>query len=249
MSIVKISVVSYLNAQPFVYGIKNSGILKNYSLELDIPSVCAEKLVNNKVDIGLVPIAILPELKQYEILTDHCIGAVKAVGSVVLFSEVELNKIEKIFLDYQSRTSVTLVQILAKKFWKINPQWIKAGKNYEQQINGSSAGVVIGDRTFDLLNKFKFQYDLAEEWKRFTSLPFVFACWVANKKLPVDFKQNFSEAIRYGINHRKDLIEELLKSNKYNTNIADYLNNSISYELDKAKKNGMALFLKYLSEI
>jgi len=248
MSNIKISVVSYLNSKPFVYGIEKSGILKNYSLELDIPSICAEKLIDNKVDIGLVPVAVIPKLKQYEILTDYCIGAIGPVGSVMLYSEVELNKIEKILLDYQSRTSVALVQVLAKKFWKINPQWIKADKNYEQQIIGSTAAVVIGDRTFSLSDKFKYQYDLAEEWNKYTSLPFVFACWVANKKLPDDFKKKFNEAARYGIENRKNLIKELKSNGNYQTDISNYLNNCISYNLDEVKRKAMTRFLNYLSE-
>ena len=116
---IKILAVSYLNAKPFIYGLEHSNLLTNYKLELDIPSVCADKLLNNKVDIGLVPVAIIPFFKDYTILTDYCIGAKGAVGSVMLYSDVPLNEIENIYLDYQSRTSVALVQIIAANYWKI----------------------------------------------------------------------------------------------------------------------------------
>ena len=82
---IKISVVEYLNATPFVYGLLNSGCLNtdDVQIDLDIPSVCAKKLVDRTVDIGLVPVAIIPKLKEHYILTDYCIGADGKVNSVL----------------------------------------------------------------------------------------------------------------------------------------------------------------------
>ncbi|MBA3972463.1 MAG: menaquinone biosynthesis protein, partial [Bacteroidetes bacterium] len=177
MQKIKISVVSYLNSKPFIYGLKHSSLMDQIDLELDIPAVCAQKLKERKVDIGLVPIAILPELTEKYIISDYCIGAVGKVASVMLYSDVPLEEIKFVLLDYQSRTSVALVKVLAKKFWKIKPEWINAGVDYENKISGSMAAVIIGDRTFGLNDKYRYAYDLAEEWQKFTGLPFVFACW------------------------------------------------------------------------
>src|ERR1035437_2307974 len=160
----RISAVSYVNSKPFIYGIQHGGFLKDYSLSLDIPSVCAKKLRTNQVDIGLAPVAIIPELKNYFILPDFCIGANGPVMTVMLYSEVPLKEIKNIFLDYQSRTSIMIVRILAKYFWKISPNWTQATIGYEANINGPTAGVIIGDRNFSLSGKFKYVYDLSEEW-------------------------------------------------------------------------------------
>ena len=70
----KISAVSYINAKPFVLGINESGFLADYELQIDDPATCAEKLLNDQVDIGLVPVAILPDMEEYHLLTDYCIG-------------------------------------------------------------------------------------------------------------------------------------------------------------------------------
>ncbi|MCB0401553.1 MAG: menaquinone biosynthesis protein, partial [Flavobacteriales bacterium] len=172
---VKVSAVSYLNTLPFLYGIKQSGLEQEIDLSLDIPSDCARKLLNDEVDLGLVPVAIIPQLKEHHIISDYCIGADGPVDTVALFSDVPLEEIENIYLDYHSRSSVTLVQLLAKAFWKIKPNWIRAEEGFIDQIQGTTAGVVIGDRTFGLSKKYK--YDLAEAWKAFTGKPFVFAAW------------------------------------------------------------------------
>lgn len=249
MQKIKISVVSYLNSKPFIAGLTHSDLINKIDLQLDIPSVCAQKLIDGKVDLGLIPVAILPQLKEKHIISDYCIGAVGKVASVMLYSEVPLEKITQVLLDYQSRTSVSLVKVLAKNFWKINPQWISAKENFESEIKETTAAVIIGDRTFGLENKYKFSYDLAEEWQKFTSLPFVFACWVANRQLSDDFLTEFNKALKTGLNNRSELIMELQKSNKYPTNIETYLNQNIDYDYDSAKKQGLELFLSYQANL
>ena len=117
----KISVISYLNSIPFVYGLNCSTISKSLNLQLDYPSVCADKLINNVVDIGLVPVVILKDYPSFKIISKYCIGANGDVDTVCLFSNVPIHDIKKIYLDYQSRTSVELLKILCREYWKITP--------------------------------------------------------------------------------------------------------------------------------
>ncbi len=239
----KISAVSYINSKPFIYGIQHGGFLKNYSLSLDIPSVCAEKLKTNQVDIGLAPVAIIPELKNYFIIPDFCIGANGPVKTVMLYSEVPLKEIKNVLLDYQSRTSVMLVRILAKYFWKISPKWTPAKKGYEEKIKGTTAGVIIGDRNFFLPRKFKHVYDLAEEWKNYTGLPFVFACWIANKEPNENVMADLYKSLRFGVENRDKVVKEL--KNQFDEKlISDYLHHHINFSFDKQKHTAMELFLK-----
>jgi len=249
MEKIKISVVSYLNSKPFIYGLQHSEVINAIDLQLDIPSVCAQKLVDGQVDIGLIPVAVIPQLKEYHIISDHCIGAEGKVASVMLYSDVPLQEIKTVLLDYQSRTSVTLVKVLAQHFWKISPEWIKAEANYESTIGGATAAVIIGDRTFGLEGNYKFVYDLAEEWQKFTQLPFVFACWVANKKLPDDFLSAFNKALQLGLDSRPQLVKQITAEKTYNTDVDVYLNKSISYSLTAAKRRALELFLSYLEQL
>ncbi len=229
---------------PFLYGLEQSGLINSQiTLSRDIPSACARKLLNNEVDIGLIPVAVIPQLKEKYIVSDLCIGANGAVNSVMLYSEVPLEKIEKIYLDYQSRTSVQLVQILAKEFWKINPEFVSADKSFENNISGTNAAVVIGDRTFELNNKFSYVFDLPEEWKKMTGLPFVFACWVANKKITDDFLQQFNAALKQGINNIDQSILHYNLQEKYPTNVSQYLKKYIQFNFGIEQKNALELFL------
>lgn len=243
---IKVSAVSYANSYPFIFGLRNQPIIDKIDLQLDNPADCAKKLLSGEVDLGLVPAAIIPQLKESHIITDFCIGADGAVETVCLFSHVSLEEIEEVLLDYQSRTSVQLVQLLAEKHWKITPAWKQADNNFIQQIKGKTAGVVIGDRVFPLRDKFPVIKDLAEEWKQYTGLPFVFACWVSNKLLPSEFVSEFQEALSFGLNHKREAIKSLANDNT--ETLVRYVEKAISYKLDDKKRQALKLFLDWLSK-
>jgi chorismate dehydratase len=243
----KISAVSYLNTIPFVHGLKQSELIKIIDLQLDYPSICAEKLINGIVDLALVPVAVIPKLKEAHIISDYCIGANGAVDTVCLYSGVPIEEIESIALDYQSRTSVALLKILLNEYWQLNPELKKANVGFEENIKGNHAALVIGDRAFALNTKYAYIYDLSAIWKKMTGLPFVFAAWVANTKLPKDFIVSFNKALEKGLSNIDKALA--LEGDSYPNckNPEDYLNNKISYNLDVEKQKGMELFLRKIS--
>jgi chorismate dehydratase len=209
-----------------------SDILHAIDLSLDIPSVCANKLIENQVDIGLVPVAALLHIKDYHIISNYCIGANGAVDSVFIFSNKPILEIETLQLDAQSNTSNLLSKVLLKYHWKINPKLVETGV---------ADGIVqIGDRTFLNRNQFKYHYDLALEWHKFTGLPFVFAVWASNKIISDDFKTSFNAALEYGLNHRMEMIADLEEVK--NIDLEDYLMKKIDFNLDQDKLAALAKF-------
>ena len=245
---VRVSIVSYLNSQPFLHALQNQQTNLDMTLERDIPSVCAAKVLEGSADVGLIPVAVLPGLSHYEILTNHCIGCVGEVGSVLLMSEVPIDQIKEIYLDYQSRTSVRLLRILCERHWQVSPQWLKAEPGYENQIKGERAGLVIGDRTFGMMDRFPYIYDLGAEWFAHTGLPFVFACWVANRPIEKAWKDQFTKVIASGIAQKEEVIQSLEKEVSKDIPVRDYLTNKISYDLNEEKRKGLDLFLNLVAE-
>lgn len=245
----KVSIVSYLNSLPFLYGLQNGLVKDEIVLSQDIPSVCAQKLKTGEVDVGLVPVALLPQLDHYEIISDYCIGAAGAVKSVLLLSDVELKNIRKIKLDYQSLTSVNLVKVLAKKFWNIQPEFENATEGYEEKISGTTAGLVIGDRTFSIAHEHPYVYDLSLEWQKYTGLPFVFACWTSRKKCPDDFLKKFNESLEMGLQQISSLAKSYLNARSVTFNAEEYLTKNISYPFDEEKKKALERFLDELKEV
>ena len=170
----KISVISYLNSIPFVHGLNMSSISKSLNLQWDYPSVCADKLINNVVDIGLVPVVVLKDYPSFKIISEYCIGANGDVDTVCLFSNVPIQDVQEIYLDYQSRTSVELLKILCREYWKINPIFKQSKIGFENNINKNTSALIIGDRAFQANNKYEFVYDLSKYW---TKINWFKSCW------------------------------------------------------------------------
>ncbi len=241
---IKISAVSYANTYPFLLGLDEYMKGSDFTISRDVPSACANKLISGEVDLGLIPVAMIPKVPNANIVSDYCIGSIGKVNTVLLMSKVPLNEISKVYLDNESRTSVNLVKVLAKKYWLKNWNYDILPNNYSSN-NEVESMVLIGDKTQEELD-FPFQYDLSEAWFEFTEKPFVFATWVANKELPEDFINRFNSALRIGLENIPKSIKKYNKNIKYN--LEDYLNNYISYPFDKEKKNALKLFLSYISE-
>jgi chorismate dehydratase len=242
---IRVGAVNYLNTKPLIYGFKDGEMKDEVDLVVDYPSKIAAMLANDEIDVGLVPVAIIPELKEHYIISDYCIGCDGEVGSVCLFSEVPLEKIEKILLDYQSRTSVELLKILIKKYWNIDPVFVSTKEDYRKDIKGTTAGLVIGDRALEQRKISTYIFDLGAEWKKFTGLPFVFAVWVSNKKLSQEFVTNFNKVNKIGIQNLDKVIEE----NPYNIfDLKKYYTEHINYNWNEKPKTGMNLFLQMAEE-
>jgi chorismate dehydratase len=239
---IKVAAVSYLNTKPLLYGVKRHGILKEIDLIEDYPALIAQLLIDDKVDVGLVPVAVIPRLKEWHIVSDYCIGAEGEVASVCIFCEVPIKQVQKVYLDYQSRTSVRLAKVLLKEYWQQEVEFIDAsGEDFRNEIKDHTAGVVIGDRALEQRQKSKYIYDLGAAWKQHTGLPFVFAAWIANKQLPTSFITSFNEANKIGIEKIDDVIKEL---NFDAYDLKNYFTKCISYNLTDEKRKGLNLFLQ-----
>ena len=245
----KVSAISYLNTIPFIYGIKSSKIYEVVDLQLAYPSMSAQKLINDEVDIALVPLAVLKSYSTFNIVSDYCISADGSVDTVCLYSNVTLKNIGDIYLDYQSKTSVELLKILCKEYWKISPNFKSSKIGFEEKVKDNVAALIIGDRAFEANDKYKYVYDLSEAWKQMTGLPFVFACWISNKEIDENFLYEFNRSLKLGI----ESVEEAIISESFNhlncDNPKEYLNRKISYILDEEKRNSMELFLKKIKEL
>ncbi len=248
MDKIRISAVSYTNTKPFIYGLQHTGIIQKIDLSLDNPSDCAQKLINNVVDIGLIPVAATLSLKHWKIVSDYCIGAVGPVNSVFIFSNCAIKDVRTLQLDPESRTSNNLARVLLKNYWKDDHLMVmKDAHDYAQSTDPHTAFVQIGDRTFGKKAKYPFVYDLAEEWQKFTGLPFVFAAWIANKPIPHEFMEEFNQSLKFGLDHRAELLRELPVRTDFD--FEDYLMHKLDFDFNPDKLEAFHLFLNYVKSL
>src|SRR2546430_1114527 len=86
-----------------------------------------------------------------------------------------------------SRTAVGLLELLCRDVWKVRPHFAQA-RAEAADLDGLAhlpheAVLVIGDAALLLAARHAYphRYDLGDEWKRWTGLPFVFAMWAARR--------------------------------------------------------------------
>ena len=241
MNKIKISAVAYTNTKAFIYGLEHSGIINKIDLSLDIPSDCAAKVISGEVDMGLMPVASIPLVPNANIVADYCIGSDGAVNSVFIFSSVPVEEIKTLKLDAHSRTSNNLAKVLLKFYWKCEVEFTTNPSAKTDAI------VLIGDRTFGKKGDYAFAYDMGQEWKNFTGLPFMYAAWVANKEISPEFKVEFNTALKFGLEHRNDVLQELPKTENFD--LEDYLYHKLQFEVTEDRTKALQLFLGYIEQL
>lgn len=241
MNKIKISAVAYTNTKAFIYGLEHSDIINKIDLSLDIPSDCAAKVISGEVDMGLMPVAAIPLVPNANIVADYCIGSDGAVNSVFIFSDVPAAEIKTLRLDSHSRTSNNLAKVLLKFYWKNDVEFTT------NPTAKTDAIVLIGDRTFGKKDDYAFAYDMGQAWKNFTGLPFMYAAWVANKEISPAFKVEFNAALKFGLEHRKDVLNDLPQAENFD--LEDYLYHKLQFEVTDDRKKALEMFLGYIEQL
>ncbi len=237
----KIAAVSYLNTIPFIYGIEHEG---NFSADLLLlnPAECAEAYASGKVDIALVPAAVVPSLPSAEVVSEYCIGASGEVRTVVIVCDDPIDQIKRIFVDSHSRTSVQLAGYLAKNLWKIEPEWLVLEDTAQlAHAEDGDAFLLIGDKVFEHEGEFEYTYDLAAQWLESTSLPFAFAVWVARKGTSYEILDALEQALEWGVEHLYEAILEY-RADGSTVESYQYLSENIDFLFDEQKRKALKKF-------
>ncbi len=234
--VLRVALVEFLNAVPLYYALKKGLVENNFEFVSGVPSRCAQLLYEKRVDISNASIVEYVNSDDYRILRDGCISTKERVKSVVFFLYKPLNKIKKVKLDRNSRTSNVLAKVLFKYKYKLSVDFVFEGD--------ADCELVIGDRALRRLKNKSDTIDLAREWHELTNLPFVFAAWITNKNLPEEIIEKFIEAKRLGKGLLKDICGDYIHVTDKKECI-DYLSKNISYDLDESKKTSIEVFFDY----
>ena len=247
MAKINVTAVSYLNTKPFLFGLISKNWDENLNIELDIPSKCAEKLMNGEADIGLIPVAALADNPDLKVISSYCIGSDGPVRTVAIYADQPLEELDTIYLDFHSRTSAALTKVLIREYWKLDIELRPAAPGFMDNIGGKTGALVIGDRTIEVEKKHKYIYDLSSAWKDWQGLPFVFAVWVSRIDLPLEFIDQFNKALALGVK-QIDRLVYLLPPMQQDFNVKEYFTKYISYDLSEAKREALVKYLGYVKE-
>ena len=185
MGQLRISAISYLNTAPLMWNFENGesaqSLKQHFQFSYTIPSHCADALKAGTADIGIIPVAAYTTIPDLVIVPDVAIACKNQVRSILLVSKVPLEKIRSVATDSSSRTSSALVQIFLKKFVGVKAGFTSQAPDLREMLRWHDAGLLIGDVALQAQTTGLYVYDLAEEWRRWTYLPFVFAFWAVRR--------------------------------------------------------------------
>lgn len=244
---IRIGAVSYLNTKPLIYGMEQGMMKNDIELSLDTPANLARQLLDDEIDCGLVPVAVIPSMKEYHFVSDYGICCDGEVASVCIFSECPIEEIEYLLLDYQSRTSVQLARVLLQHYWKLDPKLVHTTEDFRSRIKGKTAAVLIGDRAMQQQGVSAYSYDLGLYWKRLTGLPFVFATWISNKILSAGFIKEFADANAFGLANLQTVIEKHQPFEPFD--LKRYYSDNIIFKLTDRMHVSIDRFLRLVNDL
>src|SRR3989442_11680100 len=119
----RISAISFLNTAPLMWDFEHPGFAQRdlgaeFDISYTVPSACAEALRAGTADIGIIPAITYQTIPDLVVIPDVAIGAKGPVRSILLVSKLPLEKIKTVAADTSSRTSVALLKIIFKKWWR-----------------------------------------------------------------------------------------------------------------------------------
>jgi len=259
----RISAISYLNTAPLMWDFEHGEAGSEFEISYTLPSACARALEAGTADIGIIPAAAYAQVPGLMVLPGVAIASRRPVRSILLVSRVPVERIRTVALDTSSMTSVALTKILFEK-------WLGGGKiftpmppNIEEMLARHDAGLLIGDPALRVDRSRYVTLDLAEEWIRHTSKPFVFAFWAVRQQalqedavrqaepsqgLAAIFQQSRDHGLEpASLGHIAREWAPRLGVNE--SDVRSYLTDNIYYQLDPPCLEGLQLFYRYAAEI
>ncbi|MDP9179336.1 MAG: menaquinone biosynthesis protein [Gemmatimonadota bacterium] len=204
--------IPYINCYP-VYGAIDRGLIRiDADLVDGVPTALNALMAAGKLDVSVVSaVEYARDSRRYLLLPDLAISCDGPVRSVMLFSKrpaTELSQ-RRVLVSRSSMTSVALLELLFDNVWHAHPLFVPTDaeisdvarfgtEEHEARLvigdaallleSSSTAREVRGDNSSQnaAIPDYPYAYDLGDEWKKWTGLPFVFAVWVAQRNVAVD---------------------------------------------------------------
>lgn len=246
----RVGAVSYLNTKPLIWQFEQ--LAPGAELILDYPSRLADRLAAGSLDVALIPSIEFFGDPGYTIVSNACIACRGPVMSVKLFSRVPLERIQTLALDEGSRTSVALVQILLNERIGLRPrlEHLPLGKSVGD--TKTDAVLLIGDRAMHSPGgPFAAVWDLGEQWRQWSGLPFVFAMWVARAGVDLQGVETvLGEARDRGLEHLGEIAAvEAAPLGLTERECVAYLRDNLYFYLGPNEQRGLELFYRRASAL
>ncbi|MCA1565634.1 MAG: menaquinone biosynthesis protein [Acidobacteria bacterium] len=244
----RVAASSYLNSAPLIWSFARGERAREVALLTDAaPARCGDMLARGLVEAALVPVVEYQRLPEVRVVPGVCVGARRAVRSVVLVTRREdLKDVRTLALDESSRTSAALVQIIFREFVGREVQTAPASPDVEEMLAEHDAALIIGDPAMTFARENLRVHDLAVLWREFTGLGFVFAMWMAHESAAQAVRRaDFAGARDEGLARLEEIVAEYERElGLPRAELRAYLKENICFDLNEEMRAGLELFFR-----
>lgn len=247
--------ISFINTLPVILPLSAGYVQADCSFEFGTPKELNDKLEKNELQLGAMSSYYFLSQNKYDIFPEISISGTGKVGSVLLFSRLELSELDGKIIEVpaSSASSIKLLEVLLKDEYGVEPL-LRLETESSKMSTEADAVLLIGDKalTYDTVcQKELLRVDLAQWWYRRFSLPFVFGVWGARREWVQNNQSEFKqinrallESCRLGLT---DLFQEVLKEASKRTGLNEdrlscYYLDELDYTLTGDHNRALSLF-------
>jgi chorismate dehydratase len=246
----RIAAISFLNTAPLMWDFDHTELGREFEILSTVPSECAEMLRSGTADIGIVPVVAYTYIPDLRVIPNVAIASKGSVRSILLVSKMPLEDVRTVAADTSSRTSVALARVLFRKWFGGGRQFTSMPPLLDAMLQCCDAALLIGDPALTVDRTSYICYDLAEEWKRLTGQPFVFAFWAVRAAALQETQLDLTAIFQHSRDHGLANVEALAREWAPRVGISEqavhtYLTENIDYSLDDENLAGLELFFRY----
>lgn len=230
----RISLVHYLNAAPLGWSFLYGPMREEFEVIPSSPARCADQLLNEEVDIGLIPSIEYHRIPDLQIIPGISIASLAEVRSILLVKPWGKKTINSVALDTTSRSSVVLTKILLGEIMGIWPEFTPHPPDIDAMLKKYDAALLIGDSALAVNLEDYDTTDLSEIWTQWQKKPFVFAFWACRSEAALggDLAVQFQQAKAWGLSRRHEIAAVYSERLKLPRDFLEsYLFHNVNYDL------------------
>ena len=249
---IRLGVVSFLNTLPLIDGLDR---LEGFRFRYSVPSLLIDQLLAGEVDLALCSsIDYQRSPERLVIVPVGALGCDGATMTVRLYSQQPIEKVQHVYCDRDSHTSIALLRILLRELHQIDPPLIDydarehVAENHP--VDWPDTMLLIGDKVVTdspPAVRYPYQLDLGAAWLELTGLPFVFAVWMARAAEEMRRIRTAAAVLDHQRRHnmeRLDLIvDRRAAPRRWPPDLArTYLTQRLVFEFTPRLRDGLELF-------
>jgi chorismate dehydratase len=176
---IKVGRTPYLSSEPMYFDMYKRGI----EVQELPPNELTAAISEGRLQGGLIPLVDTFGLDDsMQTLSGFCVATISQAVSVKLHSKAPIEELSgsSIAIPNEAPTAIKLLQVLLMLKHGIMPgAYVTEDDPHDARLLAGNLGL----RHRRGLRGFQDTYDLGEEWRQWTGLPFVFARWVLRNDL------------------------------------------------------------------